>query len=370
MLRARAIWQGVRNGLFAALLGGLYLPASHPAAAAEKAKPAAVPPAAQKVLEERGLRLVGGALLTDHEQQLRQLLSAERKLRKEVNSAEKQLNQLVAAAAERKTMLKQRIAEHRAINARLPRATTAAQHNQMVAALNEAAHQIQELGDTEAFDQQLKAARATYAAAREKYIGTILEARKAADAAADAWRVLPEDPQLVAAIKGLNRTSAKPIALAPGKALAGQLKSLAKLEGRVLSDTIPLRNEGGNTFVVDVVLSDGAPTPMVFDSGASLVCLPYQLAIEARVPLDENAEELILSIADGTQVPAKKVILPSLRVGKFEAKNVEAAVLPPQLVNAPALLGMSYLRNFQFSLDSDAAALKMSQLTSGDAPAP
>jgi predicted aspartyl protease len=49
-------------------------------------------------------------------------------------------------------------------------------------------------------------------------------------------------------------------------------------------------------------------------------------------------------------------------VGRFEVDSVECAVMPPNLPNAAAILGMSFLRHFSFKIDSDTGLLTMSKV--------
>ncbi|HEV3299917.1 MAG TPA: hypothetical protein VG055_09750, partial [Planctomycetaceae bacterium] len=50
-------------------------------------------------------------------------------------------------------------------------------------------------------------------------------------------------------------------------------------------------------------------------------------------------------------VKGKRVLLDSVRVGKFPAEHVEADVLPPEAKNAPLLLGMTFLSKFNVSIN-------------------
>jgi aspartyl protease family protein len=60
------------------------------------------------------------------------------------------------------------------------------------------------------------------------------------------------------------------------------------------------------------------------------------------------------------------VKLASVRVGKFTAENVECVVLGEQAINAPPLLGMSFLGQFKFELDAAQSLLKLVKVDSGE----
>jgi predicted aspartyl protease len=61
-----------------------------------------------------------------------------------------------------------------------------------------------------------------------------------------------------------------------------------------------------------------------------------------------------LIMADGRKTEAKMVILESVSVQDSEIKNIEAAVLPEKdsaAVPEDGLLGMSFLKKFNFKID-------------------
>ena len=98
---------------------------------------------------------------------------------------------------------------------------------------------------------------------------------------------------------------------------------------------------------------------MVVDSGATLVTLPKTLANELGITVPSGAREMRLILADGSEIPAKAVTLSRVRVGNFEAENVEAAILDSIATNAEPLLGMSFLGKFKFEINSNEKTLKM-----------
>ncbi len=314
-------------------------------------------------LKRLGLAVQARSLVTREEQELRRRLATEKKLRKETDLRRKTLDELLEKDSLQQSTYTQLRLQHRQLNARLAQARNVNENNQLVAAMNELGHQVEQLSEArQHLSGQIQTRRAEYAEKRDEYISNILEAREAATAAEAAWKALPARDEVKAAVEKYNEFTDRPIALAPSRTLATQIRLLSRLEKTVLADAIPLKRDGGGTFQVDVVVNNQRSMAMVVDSGASLVCLPYEDAVAAKLDLESTAEPIILMIADGTQVKANRIVIPTLRVGQFAAEKVEAAVLPPEMANAPALLGMSFLRNFQVSIDSDSATLKMSQL--------
>ena len=98
---------------------------------------------------------------------------------------------------------------------------------------------------------------------------------------------------------------------------------------------------------------------MVVDSGAAMVALPSATATELGIKVPLDARVIKLMLADGRTISAHGVTLPRVRIGEFEAENVEAAVLDDVSIQAEPLLGMSFLGNFKFEVDSAGKTLKL-----------
>jgi aspartyl protease family protein len=73
-------------------------------------------------------------------------------------------------------------------------------------------------------------------------------------------------------------------------------------------------------------------------------------------------EKIRLVLADGREIDAWKMKATSIRVGKFTVQNVDIAVLGPEAIAAEPILGMSFLQNFQFEVDSANRTLTMVKL--------
>jgi clan AA aspartic protease (TIGR02281 family) len=143
------------------------------------------------------------------------------------------------------------------------------------------------------------------------------------------------------------------------------VKKLEQLEKTVISEKIPLRREG-NSYYATVVINGKPPVDMVVDTGASCVVLPYKLALDCGAKPDESSATAIASIADGSRVKSKVVWLDSVKVGNFPAGHVECMVLPAEATNAHALLGMTFLSRFNFSING--TELVLSKIEGDHAP--
>ena len=115
----------------------------------------------------------------------------------------------------------------------------------------------------------------------------------------------------------------------------------------------------GGTMYVSVVINGEHQQQMVLDSGASIISLPRNIAAKCGIEVDSSAPPIQLTLADNSVISGRLVTIPEVRVGKFIVENVECAVLGPEAVNAPPLLGMSFLGNFKFEVDASDASLRM-----------
>jgi aspartyl protease family protein len=104
---------------------------------------------------------------------------------------------------------------------------------------------------------------------------------------------------------------------------------------------------------------------MIIDSGASIVALPHEMALACGLEPGSEAPNIRLILADGRPIEAKGITIDSLRVGKFTVENVECGVLGPEAVAAKPLLGMSFLREFKFELNTQRRTLTMVKVDEG-----
>ncbi len=100
-----------------------------------------------------------------------------------------------------------------------------------------------------------------------------------------------------------------------------------------------LRRDGDGHFYADVTV-DGVTSRMLVDTGASVVALTGEDA--AAMGLYWNPAE-VDTVAQGASGPVYGVnaVLPRMRLGEFEARDVRAVIIPEGL--GISLLGQSFL---------------------------
>ena len=118
-------------------------------------------------------------------------------------------------------------------------------------------------------------------------------------------------------------------------------------------------------ITVRAILDKKVEATLVLDTGASLVMLTRSVAQKLGLNLERVRPDMQLQMADGRKVKGKRIILGSVKVQNVEATNVEAAVLLEEAGNigfGDGLLGMSFLRQFNFKIDQKEKKLILEKL--------
>jgi aspartyl protease family protein len=326
---------------------------------------------AKAVLEKAGLRTLSTGVVLANESELSKELGKSTLLRRNVNEAQRSLQ-----AAEQQLTVSQRLLaqlkqQHMQLSAQLANIgrNDVTLNNRLVGALNATRDQY-ELGEEQQkqLEEQVKAARAKATEAREAYIQFVLNARKLADKIEEDYATKKSEPDVASALAAVNKATNKQFVLAPTATFQANVRRLKQLEDSVLSESIALRGDS-RVLYVNTVMNGKYPQEMVLDSGASIVSLPYSVAVSAGLKPSEKDPRIILQLADGREIVGRQMTIPSLRVGKFTVENVTCAVLGEDAVAAEPLLGMSFLENFKFEIDASAKTLTMVKIA-GTEPTP
>jgi aspartyl protease family protein len=323
--------------------------------------------AADAVLKQKGLKRSGSAFV----------LPAEGEVQKLLNQARKMYQAIAATAAARaefegdreavKAEIEAMEQERVLLNQQLSQVTTAEQNNRLVGAINALEGQIDAYRRrlSEAESGQGRAQNKLLASQREAFIEAVLDLRQRVDKALAAYAELAKDEDLKKAVAAVGRTTKARLALGPSRSFTANVKSLEKIEASVLTESVAMHDENG-VHLVDVTLNGKVTRPMVFDTGASSIVLPFALAQEIGVKPGEGSPTVKAQVADGSIVEAKKAVIPTVRVGKFVVKDVECLVMPPDKANVPPLLGQTFHRHFDYKFSADAGTLVLSKIDTPD----
>jgi len=235
-----------------------------------------------------------------------------------------------------------------------------AESNQVINMLNA----LQEQNKDQGQDQKLQL-NAEVAQSREKYMQAVLDLRKSVDELTAKYDELSKNPEITKALEALSASTKSKQRLGPSAKIRDAIKLLEKAEGSVQSETIELHRENG---VFHIYASLGkVPTKMVFDTGASLTTISAKLASRIGLKLKTGDPTVQLKTADGTVVEAKRLVIPSVRVGKFTIQNVECAVMPAEKGDVDPLLGQTFFKHFKVEFSAEAGRLSLKKLdTDGD----
>jgi clan AA aspartic protease (TIGR02281 family) len=110
----------------------------------------------------------------------------------------------------------------------------------------------------------------------------------------------------------------------------------------------------GEGIMVEAELNNLVNVSLVLDTGATLVVLRREVADRLGIDLGKISQDVKLKVADGREVNAKYVVLGRIKVKDIQADNVEAAIMVDKIEDAKfndGLLGMSFLRRFNFKVD-------------------
>jgi len=124
-----------------------------------------------------------------------------------------------------------------------------------------------------------------------------------------------------------------------------------------------VRSQHGMT--VSAIINGKLNVRLILDTGASLVVLKKSLASELGIESTDINSDIKIILADGRQSGAKHIILNSIKVEDLEVENVDAAILiddTQEELSADGLLGMSFLKHFNFKIDQKENKLILERL--------
>ena len=285
-----------------------------------------------------------------------------------MNDAQANLNEALQLEERRKLLINECTQRSAQLAVQLNNTTNAAARNNVLLQSNANNALLVQLhkGTVDGVDveQVLSDARSHAATAREAFVDHVLKMRALADQLDATYKELDSDRDVSRALDELSASTGKKHALGPSTGFKRNVAELKKLESGLLSESIKLRREG-KTLYVGVVVGNKPPREFVVDTGASTISLPWQMAAQLDLKPTESDPKIRCSLADGRVVEARLVIAKSVRVGKFTVEDVECTVLPAELTNAPPLLGMTFLGNYNCRLNTEAGTMTLTKVSLG-----
>ncbi|MDD4878936.1 MAG: aspartyl protease family protein [Candidatus Omnitrophica bacterium] len=135
-------------------------------------------------------------------------------------------------------------------------------------------------------------------------------------------------------------------------------KSFADLQKSLTEDMVVV-SKGVHGMTVKAVLNDKVECLLVIDTGATILLITKSIADSLKIDLSDSREGKF-SLADGSIIKSRVVKLKSVRVGDSTVYNVAAGITDkPSEPGVDGLLGMSFLKNFKFNLDTENGMLML-----------
>jgi clan AA aspartic protease (TIGR02281 family) len=348
----------LRTGVLSAALFGTALSfsavwAAPPHSDKDESAKADTPEAvARRKLSEKGLHVSRSGIALIDEKELTKAFAEANALKRKLIGAAKEQQGAEQQIDELQADMRQRLESSVEMNSQLANVrNNPVMHNQLVGAVNANNSEIKLLEQAEAQSKKdIDVVRKKANGARETYVQQIAEMRTLVDRLSERYKALKSDAEAQSALTEYNSVANANLEIKPSAYFVSSVKKLEQLEKTIVSEKIPLRREG-NSYYANVVINGKPPEEMIVDTGATSVVLPYKVAVECGVKPEEASLTVIATIADGSKVKSKLVVLDSVRVGKFTAEHVECTVLPAEAKNAPTLLGMAFLSRFNFSIN-------------------
>jgi len=113
----------------------------------------------------------------------------------------------------------------------------------------------------------------------------------------------------------------------------------------------------GSAILVRAWLSPNTEITLLLDTGATYSAISSSVAERLGLRPKPDQPRLTVMTASGS-LKAPLIVLPSLRIGEFEAREVEALVLDlPGGEGVQGILGLSFLNRFRFTVNPEEGEL-------------
>lgn len=126
----------------------------------------------------------------------------------------------------------------------------------------------------------------------------------------------------------------------------------------IKSVDIPLLRSGDH-FLVDAQINDLQQVSLLIDTGASMTILTPDILKNSNISYTNTGKTTLFNTANG-QVKAPIYEIESLSLGEWQVSQIEIGVMPlgnKSIFNG--LLGMNFLKHFQFFIDQNNSKLRL-----------
>ncbi|MFN3238360.1 MAG: TIGR02281 family clan AA aspartic protease [Pseudomonadales bacterium] len=136
------------------------------------------------------------------------------------------------------------------------------------------------------------------------------------------------------------------------------MAQIERNEARLAFAEVPLRGSGGQ-FIVEARIDDGEVVQLLVDTGAAMTAIDQRVL--QRAGYDLNTEQQYFSTANGV-VQAPVLNIGSLSLGEAAVSDLAVGALQLNLAgDVVGLLGMNFLRHYEFRIDQGRGVLVLDQ---------
>lgn len=258
----------------------------------------------------------------------------------------------------KKKIMKDADKEWHELEDRLSLVTDVGIHNRIVTRMNRlVVDHKQAMSDEKDFEEKAGKLPTT---AKNKFVDEMLALTPKAEEVEQKYKTFAADAGIKAELAKPAATGAKS-ALGPSPEFTAAAADLKKWQSEVESEAIPLRESGGGTHLVDVLLN-GEHFLMGVDTGASAISLTPEAATKLNLNPTEKDPVVEVHLADGNVIEGHEMTLKTVRVGRFTVEEVRCIVLSKVSNDAPLLLGGSFLNHFIVKLDPAKNELHLTEI--------
>jgi hypothetical protein len=104
-------------------------------------------------------------------------------------------------------------------------------------------------------------------------------------------------------------------------------------------------------LIVPATLAGQEECFLIVDTGANIVTVPSAF-VEALNLTDRLGAEVVVAAASGIRVKGRELVIPSLFVSGFEARDVQAVMLDEPALGIDGCLGLSFLNRFSYHIET------------------
>jgi hypothetical protein len=174
----------------------------------------------------------------------------------------------------------------------------------------------------------------------------VFAARRDAELLGNEYQTLRQNDDVASALRQL----AGGHRLGPLRDYGADLRRLDEFEQFVFSQSTPLYLQSGH-LRMGGILDERMPITFTWRESSEPTVITAALAQAAGIVPEDDAPEMPIGCGGGRRLPAKRVVLKSLRFGKHVLREAEAWLLPPEGEDFGCRIGSTAFTGYQVAAE-------------------